>query len=33
MENTKKQNSNVSSKTRTLVSSALFAALVCVTTA
>ena len=33
MENTKKQNSNVSSKTRTLVSAALFAALVCVTTA
>lgn len=33
MENTKKEGRNVSSKTRTLVTSALFAALVCVTTA
>lgn len=33
MENTKKQKSNVSSKTRTLVSAALFSALICVTTA
>lgn len=33
MENTKKHRSNVTSKTRTLVTSALFAALVCLTTA
>lgn len=33
MENAKKQKSNVSSKTRILVSAALFSALVCVTTA
>ncbi|MEG0050883.1 MAG: TIGR04002 family protein [Terrisporobacter sp.] len=33
MENTNKQRSNVSSQTKTLVSAALFAALVCVTTA
>ena len=33
MESTRKQKNNVSSKTRTLVSAALFAALICVTTA
>lgn len=33
MENTKKQKTNVSSKTRTLVSAALFAALICLTIA
>ena len=33
MESTRKQKNNISSKTRVLVSSALFAALVCITTA
>lgn len=33
MENAKKEKSNISFKTRTLVSSALFAALICLTTA